>query len=50
VLSGGLAVATIGISVLAKSMTDRFMSSPDPCGDARKEIEQDATRAKQTFS
>jgi uncharacterized protein involved in outer membrane biogenesis len=40
VVSGGLAVATIGISVLAKSMSDRFLSSPDPCGDARKEIEK----------
>jgi uncharacterized protein involved in outer membrane biogenesis len=38
--SGGLAVATLGISVLAKSMSDRFLSSPDPCGDARKEIEK----------
>ncbi|MDH3940911.1 MAG: hypothetical protein OET46_07975, partial [Xanthomonadales bacterium] len=36
--SGGLAVATIGISLLAKSLSDRFLSSPDPCGDARKEI------------
>ena len=38
VVSGGLAVATMGISVLAKSMSDRFLSSKDPCGDARKEI------------
>jgi uncharacterized protein involved in outer membrane biogenesis len=38
VVSGGLAVATIGISVLAKSWSDRFLSSKDPCGDARKEI------------
>jgi len=38
--SGGLAVATIGISLLAKSFSDRFLSSPDPCGDARKEIEK----------
>ncbi len=38
ITSGGLAVATLGISVLAKSMADRFLSSPDPCGDARKEI------------
>jgi len=36
--SGGLAVATMGISVLAKGMTDRFLSSTDPCGDAHKEI------------
>jgi len=36
--SGGLAVATMGISVLAKGMTDRLLSSTDPCGDAHKEI------------
>ena len=36
--SGGLAVATLGISVLAKSVSDRFLSSVDPCGDARKEL------------
>jgi len=40
VISGGLAVATLGISVLAKSMSDRFLSSKDPCGEARKEIEK----------
>lgn len=38
VASTGLAVVTAGISVLAKSMSDRFLSSSDPCGDARKEI------------
>ena len=40
VKSTGLAVATLGISILAKSMTDRFLSSADPCGDARKEIDK----------
>ena len=40
VVSGGLAVATAGISLLAKSMSDRFLSSKDPCGDALKEIEK----------
>ena len=38
VVSGGLAVATLGISVLAKSVNDRFLSSKDPCGEARKEL------------
>ncbi len=38
IIGGGLAVATLGISMLAKSMTDRFLSSKDPCGDARKEL------------
>jgi uncharacterized protein involved in outer membrane biogenesis len=40
VVSGGVAVATVGLSILAKSMSDRFLSSKDPCGDARKEIEK----------
>lgn len=40
VTSTGLAVATVGISLLAKSMSDRFLSSKDPCGDARKEIDK----------
>ncbi len=40
VVSSGLAVATVGISLLAKSMSDRFLSSKDPCGDARKEIDK----------
>ena len=37
--SGGLAVATLGISVLAKSFSDRFLSSQDPCGEARMALE-----------
>ena len=37
-VSSGLAVATVGISVLAKSVSDRFLSSKDPCGDALAEI------------
>jgi uncharacterized protein involved in outer membrane biogenesis len=40
VKSTGLAVATVGFSLLAKSMSDRFLSSNDPCGEARKEIEK----------
>lgn len=38
VVKGGIAVATVGLSILARSMTDRFLSSKDPCGDALKEI------------
>lgn len=37
-VSSGLAVATAGISLLAKGLSDRFLSSSDPCGDARKEL------------
>jgi uncharacterized protein involved in outer membrane biogenesis len=40
VKTGGAAIATAGISVLAKSFADRFMSSKDPCGDARKRLEE----------
>lgn len=39
-VSGGLAVATAGLSLLAKSTYDRFLSSKDPCGDALREIEK----------
>ncbi|RPH95366.1 MAG: hypothetical protein EHM68_12750, partial [Lysobacterales bacterium] len=39
-VSGGTAVATVGLSLLARSLADRFLSSKDPCGDARKEIEK----------
>jgi hypothetical protein len=38
-VSGGAAVATAGLTLLAKSLSDRFLSSKDPCGDARREIE-----------
>ncbi|MGK2925720.1 MAG: AsmA family protein [Lysobacterales bacterium] len=37
---GGTAVATAGLSLLARSISDRFLSSKDPCGDVRKEIEK----------
>lgn len=40
VVKGGLAVATVGLSLVAKSMSDRFLSSKDPCGDAKKEIDK----------
>jgi hypothetical protein len=40
VLGGGAAVATVGLSYLAKSFSDRFLSSRDPCGDARKKLEK----------
>jgi uncharacterized protein involved in outer membrane biogenesis len=38
VIGGGAAVATAGLSVVAKSFADRFLASKDPCGDALKEI------------
>jgi hypothetical protein len=40
IVSGTLGFATAGLSVVAKGFADRFLSSKDPCGDARKEIEK----------
>jgi uncharacterized protein involved in outer membrane biogenesis len=40
VVKGGLAVATMGISILANSLADRYLSSKDPCGDAQKAIDK----------
>lgn len=39
-ISGGAMVATAGLSVLFKSLSDRLLGSKDPCGDARAEIEK----------
>jgi uncharacterized protein involved in outer membrane biogenesis len=44
--SGALAVATVGISLLAKSVSDRFLSTAHPCEDARKEIDKRDNEAK----
>jgi hypothetical protein len=38
VVSGGAAVVTMGLSLLAQSLADRYFASADPCGDARREI------------
>ena len=40
VVKGGLAVATMGISILANSLAGRYLSSKDPCGDAQKAIDK----------
>ena len=40
VVKGGIAVATMGISILANSLAERFLSSKDPCGDALKQIDK----------
>jgi len=43
VVKGGLAVATAGLSILARSLAERYLASKDPCGDALKAIrEKDA--------
>jgi len=50
VVKGTLAVATVGISLLARSLADRFLSSKDPCGDAlkksRKQLESSGKKGK----
>lgn len=35
-VKGTVAVATFGMSLIVKSLSDRFLSSKDPCGDALK--------------
>ena len=43
-VSGTVAVATAGLSVLGRSLYDRFLSGKDPCGKAYKKLlEADAT-------
>jgi hypothetical protein len=37
-ISGGLTVATSGISAVVRSMSDRWLGGNDPCGDAQKMI------------
>jgi len=49
-VKGTVAVATLGISLLARSLSDRFLSSKDPCGDAlktsREQLEQSEKKEK----
>lgn len=40
VISGSVAFATYGLSLVAKSLYDRFLSSEDPCGEALKHLEK----------
>lgn len=40
VVEGTVAVATVGISLLVKSLADRYLSSKDPCGDALKKSQE----------
>ena len=44
-VSGSVAVATVGLSLLGRSLWDRFLTSKDPCGQALKKLaEADAER------
>jgi len=40
IVAGTAAIATAGLSIVAKGFSDRFLASKDPCGDARKELEK----------
>jgi uncharacterized protein involved in outer membrane biogenesis len=46
-ISGGAMVATAGLSVLFKSLSDRLLGSRDPCGDAKADIEANDQAAGQ---
>ena len=39
-IEGGVAVATVGLSLLAKGLKDRFLSGKDPCGKATTEFDE----------
>ena len=39
-IEGGVAVATAGLSILAKGVKDRFFSGKDPCGTAVAEFDE----------
>ncbi len=39
-VSGGVAVVTGGLSIVAKGVTDRFLSSKEPCSDALKTADE----------
>jgi hypothetical protein len=40
VVEGGLAVATAGLSILAKSLANRYLRSKNPCEQALSELEE----------
>jgi len=40
VISGGAAVATGGLSIIAKAFHDRFLTAKDPCAKAVKEADE----------
>jgi uncharacterized protein involved in outer membrane biogenesis len=39
-ITGGVAVATAGLSLVGKSLWDRFLTSKDPCGKALKKLQK----------
>ena len=39
-IEGGLAVATAGLSIIAKSLKNRYLSGKDPCGKALADADE----------
>jgi uncharacterized protein involved in outer membrane biogenesis len=48
-IEGGAAIATAGISILAKSVKDRFLSAKDPCGKALEDADPDFRAIKNVY-
>ena len=48
-VEGGAAVATAGISLVAKRFKDRFLSAEDPCGEAFADVEAEFRALKESF-
>jgi len=48
-IEGGAAVATGGLSILAKSFADRFLSSRDPCGKAISDADEQFRALEQKY-
>jgi hypothetical protein len=44
--SGSVAVATVGLSLVGKSLFDRFISNRDPCGEALKKLDEAENKSK----
>ncbi len=48
-IEGGAAVATGGISILAKSFADRFLGSRDPCGRAISDADEQFSELEEKY-
>lgn len=49
VIEGGVAVATAGVSILAKRFKERFLSAKDACGKAINDADLDSQAIKATY-
>lgn len=48
-IEGGAAIATGGISILAKSFKNSFLSAKDPCGKAVSDADPTYQTIKETY-